>query len=70
MRKAFFSLSKTERKKQISKFKQQCIVEKKENKRRKFLIIQWKKQNAINKAKGRPAIKLEEEDNNIVREDY
>jgi hypothetical protein len=64
MRKAFFSLSKTERKKQISKFTRQCIVKKKEKDRRKFLILEWRKQNAINKAKGRPGIKLEEEDNN------
>ena len=70
MRKAFFSLSKIERKKQISKFTRQCIVAKKEKDRRKFLIIEWRRQNAINKAKGRPGIKLEEEDKDIARAGY
>ena len=70
MRKAFFSLSKIERKKQISKFTRQCIVAKKVKDRRKFLIIEWRRQNAINKAKGRPGIKLEEEDSDIARAGY
>ena len=70
MRKTFFSFSKIEQKRQLSKFKRQCIVKKKENERRKFLILLWKRQNIKNKELGRPAIKLEEEDNDIAREGY
>ena len=40
------------------------------NTQRRFSVRQWEEQNKINMAKGRPTIKLEEEENDIVTEYY
>ena len=40
------------------------------NTQRRFSVRQWEAQNKINVAKGRPTIKLEEEENDIVIEHY
>ena len=40
------------------------------NTQRRLLVRQWEAKNKINVAKGRPTIKLEEEENDIVTEHY
>ena len=47
--------------------KQEPNVQSTEKEPRRFSIRQWKAQNATNKSKGRPAIKLEEHEADLVR---
>ena len=45
------------------------IKKEKEEKVRRFSVRQWREQNKLNIALGRPTIKLEEHENEVVRED-
>lgn len=47
--------------------KQEPKVQATEKEPRRFSIRQWEAQNATNKSKGRPAIKLEEHEADLVR---
>ena len=50
--------------------KQRSVEIVKEEETRKFSVRQWSAQNEENKKKGRPTIKLEEKDNDLVSNYY
>ena len=50
--------------------KQRSVEIVKEEEMRKFSVRQWSAQNEENKKKGRPTIKLEEKDNDLVSNYY
>ena len=50
--------------------KQEKVETIRREEKKRFSIRQWELQNELNKKKGRPTIKLEEEEGDLVREYY